>query len=274
MNIWKIIGIVFIFRIISVLPMHIKYMRNMRATKKYKDILFGDNEKVINAFYVDKSERILDYLLEISRWIMGIFLLWVLFTYPKTNFSINRNNIIFTSFLFLASILSIILAGGFIGAGIIKPFWNIFATHRYYALSQKGVLYNGKIFHWQLFNSFSINEKHHYIYLWSANEPKIAIIIFTPESQDKMNTIIEIIRQYLPMNTHEDARSSKGSKINYLLPISITIPSLLVSMIFVINPIELSPLIISAIIVVHFYISYLIYKGMVPIDKLESAEIQ
>ncbi len=274
MIIWKLFGLFFILRIIMVLPKRINFMKNIRAIKYYKNMLFSDNEKVINGIYVDISERYLDYLLEITRWIMGIILIWLLFFNQKTDIAINRNNDLYLPYLVIASLLSIYLAGGFIGDGIAKPFWNKIVPHRYYALSQKGVLYAGKIFPWQLFTSYSVDEKHQTIFLWSVTDPKLVLFYFTPDSHDKMGNIIEIVNNYLPINPRMGISTSKGSKINFLLPILISILSLTISVVVARKPIELTPLCISSIIVLHFYISYLIYKGMVPVEKMEPAEIQ
>jgi hypothetical protein len=274
MIIWKIFGLIFLMRILTALPMQINAMRKMRAPKNYKNVLFSDNEAVINGMDVDPAERRLDYLLEITRWILGAVLLWVLCFDQTVDSALTNGNFIITVYVWAISLLSILLAGGFIGGGMVKPFWNKLAPRRFYALSDQGVLYAGRIFAWRFFNSYRVEEEHPYIYLWSAAKPNIVLFYFTPDSQEKSRVIAEILQQYLPKNARADSAAAKGSTINFLWPGSISILSLAVGIIAARYPMDLTPLIISIVIIVHFFVSYWIYKGIVPLDKLARAETQ
>ncbi len=104
------------------------------------------------------------------------------------------------SFLYIAilvmSTFIIAFLWGF--ALAVNPFYKPFPRQAHFALSEEGILYAGRLFGWNIFTHYTINETNRIIRLWSATAPGHVLFTFLPvDSRERLELEYHLSR-YLP----------------------------------------------------------------------------
>jgi hypothetical protein len=201
-----------IFVLFSIVGFYLcaKSIRDIRAPRKYKDVLFTWTEAYRSTHIYDLPSWLATSIHWISVITIGLVVVTVLILHPLIEvfvlpFSYPLLTLLAISLLACSSGL----AGFLWGSCLFGPIAEHIGGDSHFAIAEDGLLFAGRLFPWSTFSHFSFDAVKKQIHLWSASSPATIAFTFAPASAVTTSRLIEIIKSHLPASEHSYKNSLK-----------------------------------------------------------------